>query len=219
MIILALCTGAAAAQTQYVTDQLKITLRTGPSTEHRVLHMLSSGTPVEVLDTDDAAGYTYVSTKDGKTGYVLTRLLMNNASARERLVVVESRLAELQQEPGRLTSKLAALQDDHESLQALHRRTESENRSLQKQLEDIRRAANDAINITNERNMLRKRVAALNGQVGELKLENHDLHNQSERKWFLMGAGAIIVGIVLGLILPRLRLRRRRDSWGSLSGF
>jgi SH3 domain protein len=207
------------AETRFVTDQVRITLRTGESTDHKVLQMLPSGSPLEVLSSSEETGYSYVRTEKGDTGYVLSRLLIETSSARQRLAAAEQRLAELQQEPEKLASKLAALQTQYEELKASYQKTQNDSRSLEAQLEEIRSVATNAVNIADERNMLRKRVAALNGEVGELKLDNQDLRNQSERKWFMMGAGAIIVGILLGLILPRLRFRRRRDTWGSLSGF
>lgn len=209
----------AFPELRFVTDQVKITLRTGESTEHKVMQMLPSGSPLEVLSSNAETGYSYVRTEAGDTGYVLTRLLIETPSARQRLAAAEQRLAELQQEPEKLASKLVALQTQYDALKADYEKAENDNRSLTVQLEEIRSVATNAVNIADERNMLRKRVAALNGEVGELKLDNQDLRNQSERKWFMMGAGAIIIGILLGLILPRLRLRRRRDTWGSLSGF
>ncbi len=210
---------SAGAETRFVTDQVRITLRSGESTEHKVMQMLPSGSPLEVLSANEKTGYSHVRTNEGDTGYVLTRLLIETPSARQRLAAAERRLAELQQEPEKLASKLVALQTQYDELKANHEKTENDNGNLKTQLEEIRSVATNAVNIADERNMLRQRVAALNGEVGELKLDNQDLRNQSERKWFMMGAGAIIVGILLGLILPRLRFRRRRDSWGSLSGF
>ncbi len=209
----------ALAETRFVTDQVRITLRSGESTEHKVLQMLPSGLSLEVLSSNDETGYSNVRTEEGDTGYVLTRLLMETPSARQRLAAAEQRLAELQQEPEKLASRMVALQTKYDELKANYEKAGNDNRNLSTQLEEIRSAATNAVNIADERNMLRKRVAALNGEVGELKLDNQDLRNQSERKWFMMGAGAIIVGILLGLILPRLRFRRRRDNWGSLSGF
>ena len=67
-----------------------------------------------------------------------------------------------------------------------------------------------------ERIELRKRVANLTHQIEDLKQENRDLSNQSTRDWFLIGAAVIIAGILIGLILPRLHVQRRKDSWGSL---
>ncbi len=207
------------AETRFVTDQVRITLRSGESTEHKVLQMLPSGAPLEVLGSNDNTGYSHVRTQAGDTGYVLTRLLIETPSARQRLAAAEKRLTELQEEPEKLASKLLTLQTEYEDLKDNYAKAENDNQNLRTQLEEIRSATRNAVSIADERNTLRKKVAALNGEVGELKLDNQDLRNQSERKWFMMGAGAIIVGILLGLILPRLRVRRRRDNWGSLSGF
>jgi SH3 domain protein len=52
--------------------------------------------------------------------------------------------------------------------------------------------------------------------VAELQQANRELANQSTQRWFLIGAGVVCGGILIGLILPRLRLRRRKDTWGSL---
>ncbi|MCG7943924.1 MAG: TIGR04211 family SH3 domain-containing protein, partial [Candidatus Thiodiazotropha taylori] len=74
----------------------------------------------------------------------------------------------------------------------------------------------NAIRISNERNELVKQVAALTREVEELKQDNRDLSNEATRDWFLIGAGVIIAGILIGLILPHLRFQRRRNSWGTL---
>jgi len=52
--------------------------------------------------------------------------------------------------------------------------------------------------------------------VESLKQQNRDLGNDSTQRWFLIGAGVVLLGIILGLILPHLRFQRRKSSWGSL---
>ncbi len=42
-LILVLCSATALARTAYVTDELKITLRSGESATHRILRMLPTG--------------------------------------------------------------------------------------------------------------------------------------------------------------------------------
>ena len=208
--------GGAQAETRYVTDQLKITMRSGESTTHKIIRMLPSGYPVEVLETNRDSGYSRIQTGDGKTGFVLTRQLMNTPSARERLEKAEARLQELQEEPGRLTTKLMTLQDEHQKLQGAHTEMTGERDRLAQELEAIQRTASNAIRISNERNELRKQVATLTRQVEDLKQENRELGNDTAQNWFLIGAGVIVGGIILGLILPHLRLQRRKSSWGSL---
>ncbi len=204
------------AETKYVTDRFKITMRSGEGTKHKIIRMLSSGSPVEVLENNPSTGYSRVRTKGGTEGYVLTRQLMSHPSAREQVASLQARLQELQATPNQLSARLAKLQEEHEKLQTENATLKSAKAQLEKKLESIQRTASNAVRISNERNELRKNVAALTREVEDLKQENRDLSNQTAQNWFLIGAGVIIAGIVLGLFLPHLRFRRRKSSWGSL---
>lgn len=215
-LVLLLSFSQLLAASRYVTDQFKITLRTGESATHKILRMLPSGYKLELISSNSDTGYSHVRTEDGATGYVLTRQLLDIPVARDRLASAESRLNELLQEPGKLSAKLATVQNKLETLQTSHDAISQEKEKLDKELETIRRTASDAIRISNERNELRKLVAQLTHQVAELKQENRELSNNSNQKWFMIGAGIIILGIVIGLILPHLRFQRRKNSWGSL---
>lgn len=216
-LLLAFATVFSAAQgeTLYVSDQLKITMRGGESTKHKIVRMLSSGTPVEVLGRNSDTGYTRVRTQ-GTEGYVLSRQLMKEPSPREQLAELKQRLKALQEAPDQLQSKLYSLQQEHESLGKAHQELASTKERLKQELESIRATAADAVRINNERNELRKTVAELTRERENLKQENRDLNNQTAQNWFMIGAGVIIFGIILGLILPHLRFQRRKSSWGSL---
>ncbi len=208
--------GTASADTRFVTDQFKVTMRSGESASHKIVRMLSSGTPLEVLADNPETGYSQVRTKAGTSGYVLTRQLMPEPSARERLERAEVRLRELQEEPDKLSAKLARLQEKHQKLNNAHRKLKGAKDELDRELETVRRTAANAIRISNERNELRKSVSTLTRELEDVKQENRDLNNQTAQNWFMIGAGVIIIGIVLGLLLPHLRFQRRKSSWGSL---
>ncbi|MEJ1355488.1 MAG: TIGR04211 family SH3 domain-containing protein [Candidatus Sedimenticola sp. (ex Thyasira tokunagai)] len=212
-ILLASSFSGAYAETRYVTDVNKITLRSGESTTHKVIRMLTSGQAVEVIASSKASGYSNIRTKEGQTGYVLTRLLMSIPSARERLTAAEARLEELEKAPGELSSQLAQLQGEHEVLTTQFGELETVKQSLEQELQSIRRTAANAIRISSERNELRQQVADFTHQVEGLKQENRELTNNQAQHWFLIGAGVIVGGILIGLILPRLRVQRRKDTW------
>ncbi len=216
LCLLLLLSGALQAETRYVTDLLKVTMRSGESSSHRILRMLNSGTAVEVLESNSESGYSKIRTSGGQIGYILNRQLMVKPSARSQLTSMEQRLQELQEAPGKLSSKLADLQQQHKALQAAHNELMQIKKKLDSNLQNIQRTASSAIRISNERNELRTQVKELTRQVGELKQENRDLSNKATRDWFLIGAGVIIAGILIGLILPHLRFQRRRNDWGSL---
>jgi len=207
---------ALGAETRYVTDQLSITLRAGESTRYKILRNLPSGTPLEVLGINESTDYARVRTEDGKEGYVLVHQLQEEPVARDRLDEVEKRLAQYEQDPDTLTARLGRLQTEHRRLQDRTRSVERDKQRLEQELATIRRASANIVEITDERERLRMQVAELTRAQADLQQENRELGNQATQRWFLIGAGVLAGGILLGLILPRLRLGRRKTSWGSL---
>lgn len=215
LALLLLSAGLHAA-TRYITDEFKVTMRKGESATHRIIKMLPTGTAVKVLSSNDKTGYSKVRTEDGKTGFVLTHQLVNEPVAREQLTALQERLKELEAKPGELSAKLSALQKEHAALQNAHAEMQKIKQEIEAELEAIKRTSANAVRISNERNDLRSRVAALTRETEDLKQEKRELENGNAQRWFMIGSGVITGGILLGLILPRLRIRRRRDSWGSL---
>ena len=51
--LLMISTQLFAKNIQYVSDELTIPMRTGPTTSHKILKFLTSGTMVDVLDVSD----------------------------------------------------------------------------------------------------------------------------------------------------------------------
>ncbi len=216
-IFLLLVSLAAQAETRYVTDQLKITMRSGESAKHRIVKMLPSGTPVTVLSNNPATGYSKVRLADGKTGYVLTRQLLTQPVARDRIVKLEARIKELEASPGELSAKLAKLSREHNDLQQEHTALQQEKNRIQRELEELKRTSANAVQIAQERKSLRKQVATMSRDLANQEQEIRELKNSSTQRWFLIGGGVLFGGIILGLLLPHLRVKKHRDSWGSLS--
>ena len=215
-LALILLSAAATAQTAYVTDELKITLRTGESATHRILRMLPTGQRLTVLSTDTANGYSKVRTAAGQEGYVLTRQLVDRPVARDRLAEAEAEVAALKAAPGELSGRLAKLRDDHQALLGEHEELKRAKTQVDQEFAALQRTASNAVRIANERNELRKQVANMTREVEDIKQQNLELENKTAQNWFLIGAGVVVGGVLLGLILPHLRVRRRKSSWGSL---
>jgi len=216
-LLLCLCGVAQVhAETRYVTDKSEIMMRKGETTKHRIIRALPSGEAVEELAVNEASGYSQIRTEDGTTGYVLTHQLQDEPVARERVAELEARLAQLEAAPDQLATKLADLEAEHKTLLTSHEDLQREKDQLEQELASIRYASENVMRISQERTELRASVANLTGRVADLQQENLGLKNQASQRWFMIGAGAVAGGILLGLILPNLRLRRRKSSWGSL---
>lgn len=215
-LFLVLLSASALARTAYVTDELKITLRSGESATHRILRMLPTGTELTVVSDNPQTGYSKVRLGSGTEGYVLTRQLLDQPVARDRLAAAEAEVASLKAAPGELSSRLANLTDQHKALQSEHNKLMEAKRQVDQEYAALQRTASNSVRIANERNELRKQVASLTREIEDVKQQNRELENKTAQNWFLIGAGVVVGGIILGLILPHLRVRRRKSSWGSL---
>jgi SH3 domain protein len=217
-LVLALTAGlvtTAIAETRYVSDQLEIQMRTGKGTQYRILRMLPSGTALEVLETDKQNGYTRVRAPGGVEGWVLTRLLMKGPAARDRLADAEKKLAGLELENRKLNAALAEVQKEKSGTEQERERLNKDNRVLSQELEEIRRTASSALAIDAENNELKTQIVSYERQVQTLQQENEGLKDRTARDWFMVGAGVVILGMVIGLIIPRIRWRKK-SSWDTL---
>lgn len=215
ILILIGTVAAAQAETQYVTDQLQVPLRAGESARYKIIRMLESGTPLEVLDVNKDTEYTRVRTNNGAQGYVLTNQLQTEPAARTQLTDMQARLTELQQAPEALAAKLSALQIEHASLTETAQALKDKKQSLEQELATIRHSSTNVLEITNERDRLRIQVTELTREREELVQKHSDATHQIQQRWFLIGSGVLTVGVVIGLLFPHLSLRRRKSSWGS----
>ncbi|CAK0781439.1 SH3 domain protein [Gammaproteobacteria bacterium] len=203
------------AETRYITDQVKIMVRSGEGNSYKIVRMLTSGTAVEVLSSNPGSGYSRIRATEGE-GFVLSHELMKEPSARQRLVETQNRLDEILKSPEQLSAQLAKLQEEYQKVQKAYQETREAKRKGDEELASIRRTYSDAVRIANERNELRKNVAELTREVEAVRQENSELGNRTTQNWFLIGAGVLVFGVLIGLILPSLRFQRRRSSWQSL---
>ncbi len=213
--LLVLAASAADAQARYVSDRLEITLRTGTSTQHSIIRMLASGTRLDVLEVDAPSGYTRVRAADGTEGWVLSRYLMDRPAAREQLEAATSRVDTLTARVAELTSELELLRGERNTLDAERSGLGAEAEELRAELERIKRVSASAMELDKANRELRTRLAAAEQAGDDLRMEVAELKRNTQRDWFVAGAGVLVLGLVLGLVIPRLRFGRR-SRWGDL---
>jgi len=209
---LLILSGTAVAETRYVSDTLEITMRSGKGTSFGITRMLRSGTPVEVLNVDKKSGYTQVRTNSGKEGWVLSRFLMKGQAARERLATAEKNLAELELENRKLTTAMATLKEEKGTLESNLSTLEGESRGVSQELAEIRRTASSALTIDSENKNMKGRIVSLERQLQTVQQENETLKDRTARDWFMVGAAVVLLGIIVGLIIPKIRFRKK-SSW------
>jgi SH3 domain protein len=200
---------AANAASAWVSDEFEITLRSGPSTSNAIELMLSSGTQLEVLERDTESGYTRVRTSGGTEGWVLTRYLMNEPAAREQLATLTSQLSSEASRGSSLNTQLGAIRSEYEGATRRIETLEREKSEIEEELAEIKRTSANVLSINSQNKQLREQLAAEEIRVATLEQENRELSSQTTRYWFMSGALVLVVGMVLGLWLPRIRWQRR----------
>ena len=206
---LVLFSPAVFAEPAWVSDEFEITLRSGPSTSNAIQLMVSSGTQLEVLERDPETGYARVQTQAGTEGWVLLRYLMDEPGAREQLTRLTGELTSANTRGSTLGSQLTAIRSEYDAAQARIATLEREKQAVEAELAEIRRTAANVLGINEQNQSLMDQLASAQIRADTLEEENRQLASQSTRYWFMSGGLLVLIGIVLGIWLPRMRLQRR----------
>jgi len=198
----------------YITDNLRTEIRSGPTREYRIINYARSGTDITIIETDKANKTTKIRLPSGKAGWVQTKHITNQTPARDRLTQSETLLDKLQNQGSSSQQQLASLTTTQQTLEHSNRKLDKENKKLAQELNNIKEIAANALNLDRENQELKKRVFALDRDYQILEQQVTSLKDRSNRDWFVAGAGVLIAGVVFGLILPKLRFRRK-SSWSS----
>lgn len=202
---------SAPAATMYISDQLTVPLRRGPSNTHRILHAgLPSGTALEVLGEDAAAGFTQVRTPNGTEGWVPTQYLSTQPIARSRLAAADRRVEALE-------AQLKSLRDTYQETRGA--RAQSDGRAsdltkqtekLQAELAEVRRISATSIANYEENKQLKSSNEALQTQVTQLSERVRQLERNVMLRWLLAGGALVLLGLMLG---AWIKSRPKRSSW------
>ena len=199
---LALALGASAgsvqAETRYVTDSFKLPMRSGGSVNNRIVRMVPSGTPLEVLETNDE-GFVKVRTPERNVGWMATRDLMDEASPRDRVLQLEGRVATLEDEN-------RTLRGENEGVKVVHQNLIQ----CSNELSEIRQTASQTLSIEENNRQLQQEMAAIREQMASLEQQNSSLRDDTSRYWFLTGVGVVSGSLFLGLVIPLIPWRRKR---------
>ncbi|WP_232470445.1 MULTISPECIES: TIGR04211 family SH3 domain-containing protein [Methylococcus] len=141
-------------------------------------------------------------------------LLKDFNEVKQKNLELKQKLAELENERKSLETELAGLRAGRDAAESSSRSLSSENERLMAELAAIRQTSANALQIEAERNRLRETLATVERDLEAKRLENQALAEDSRQRWFLIGAGVLAGGFLLGLIVPQLGWRRR-SSWDS----
>lgn len=200
------------AEDVWVTDQFEVMMRSGKGSTQRIVRQLKSGTRLERMDADNEAGYTQVRTGTGQEGWVLSRYLRSSPTAQLQLPAAQQKLERSESQRRELQQQLDQVRKEKQALQRELNDVQSTSRSQQNQLSRITKLSSNTILVDEENQQLKQQLADSEQQIVVLTNENTRLSSRSDREWFLVGGAVLAIGLLLGLILPRISWRKK-SSW------
>ncbi|WP_166255695.1 TIGR04211 family SH3 domain-containing protein [Marinobacter salicampi] len=201
------------ARTVYIDDNLFAPVRSGEGTQYRILHNgLRSGTAVELLERSES-GYTRIRTKEGIEGWIVSRYLTEQPIARDRLQAAQRELERAKTQVSELQASLKQTQEERDQLARSEQRLEDRSEELAEELENIKAISANAINLEARSQELQATNQRLRNDVEVLTAEKERLEAKSESDFMLLGAGLVVLGIILALLVPVLKPSRKQDNW------
>ena len=198
-----LLNGIPAAGTMYVTDVLRLTIRSEPGTRGEILGVIKSGQALEVVTEVDR--WTQITLPDGKEGWVPSRFLIPEPTA-------ELKLARLQQQFDSQKANLDAIRSEAAELKKENKRLKSDLALQNRQAEEATNAYNtlkeesaDFIKLRAEHKSTLEKATQQSGQIIGLEKELTRLETQRLVRWFIAGAGVLLVGFIIGFSAKRQR--------------
>lgn len=187
-------TSDAATDAAFVAEGATAGLKSGLAKTDKVIKSLEPGTPLTVIKKNPKIGYAKVKLASGETGWLPLRVLTAQAPP-----------PAAKPEPAPITSETPSRTPQQLQAELDH---------LQTELNAVRQASANVLRIQAERDQLQESVISLRKALDTALREKSVLNDDQKQAWFLIGGGVLFGGILLGVLLPRLSVRRQ-SHWSS----
>jgi len=198
-----LAAAAAAAETAYITDIIKVAVRSGPGNDQKAVGTLESGQMVEVMKTVD--DWAFVRMANGTEGYVMSRYLVSQQPGRFRFDQLQEKNKTLSAQAGGLVEENSRLKAENEKLAAVSTASQNEISTLRSEFESFKTEAADFTALKAKYDAQAAELAENQAKITQLETQWPDILDPNNLYWFLAGAGVLLVGFLTGYSVKRQR--------------
>ena len=204
---------AAQARTVWVDDKIYLPVRSGAGTQFRIIeNAVPSGTALELLEPDQD-GYSKVRTAKGTVGWVSSQYLSTTPIAATQLKQARQELETAQAEVRQMQNLLASVTGERDSLQNSESSLADRSAELKAELTRIKDIAANSINLERRNGELLQENQKIRNELEILTAENERMEAGKESDFMLLGAGLVLGGVFLALLIPMLKPTRKNDNW------
>jgi len=194
----------------YVTDQLEITLRSGPGLDYKILRMLPSG--LELTQLEEKEGWTRVRTPPGDEGWVVARYLSAEPPKGPRLEAALRDLEKTRADVAAQKKEFDAVRGERDRLVAEARRLEGRLASVEKEFEGWKKVNEGVVALRDKAQALEAQQQTGAEELQRLRSENQSLKTRETFYWFFSGVIVLLLGWVLGYVYASSRQRAKAQS-------
>jgi len=195
------------AENKYVNDTMKITMRTGPANDRKIITLLGIGQKVEVLESGD--GWTLVKLSNGKEGWVISRFLTDKIPSDIELKVLKSKHKALMVKAAKMQEENSLLKAENKKLNTGLAAGRKKLQKTSKDYEALKRESKEFMELQSKFKASSSKLAEQTQKADKLEDELTKVLWNQNIKWFLSGAGVLIFGFIIGFSTRR---QRRRSS-------
>jgi len=200
---------------RYITEEILVPVRSGAGGEYRIVNKgLSSGTPITQFSLSEDGIWAEVETRGGTRGWLRAQYIQVEKPSQLLLQEAERQYAELEADRNKIRSML----DDSQSVAY---EADGELAELKKklatneaELSQIKQISGAAIELDSRNQSLAKSLETKRSEAELLKLENVRLQERIKSNQIIDGALAVLLGVIIMALAPKLVPKRRRnDGW------
>ncbi len=184
------------AETMYVRDILKITMRAGRGVEYKITEVLESGHEVEVLSIDDE--WANVRLQNGREGWVSGKYLTSEKTSSLVLKKIQEKESLLGSRISLLRAENAKLKDEVKGLGLQLAESRQSLFEINKAYDNLKSSSGDYIQLESDYKKAARKLAEQGNKAESLEDELTRVLQQQNIKWFFSGAAVLIVGFIIG---------------------
>ena len=206
---------AYAQEQRYITDEILVPVRSGAGGEYRIVNKgLPSGTPITLFSLSDDGVWAEVETRGGTRGWLRAQYIQAELPTKILLEQAEARYGELEADRDKLLSMLDDTQSEAYAADGELEELRERLATTDAELLEIRRISGAAIELDARNQSLARELENKRSEAELLKLENVRLKEQIDSNMLIDGALAVLLGVIIAVLAPRLMPKRRRnDGW------
>jgi len=206
-ITLILMVNMASAEDRYVIDKLQITFRTGPGNDRKIISLLNSDQKVELLEP--SGDWIKVRLQNGKEGWVLQRYLTSETPCRTQVALANQSIDQLENNLDAAQKANQKILADKEDTGQELKRTQQELDKINKAYATLKKGAAGYLELKDRHEKISTRLTKQTQKANDLERELNTIRKKKYVRWFLGGAGVLLLGFILGFSSKK---QKRRSS-------